>query len=187
MVLAVPAPRLGAARRRRGAAERGRRTAHSGGVVGGGGVGAAGRHAAAAAVRGAGGQRRTVARQGDYAVNPQVGTAAATSSCCGCASAGSATTSPAARATTSCCPGRSHDLSTLFGVTTEPVDHHVQRWIDAMPQYGPGHGELVAELRAGLPPTLAVAGGLPRRHRRAGLCGSGHQGGGVAGHSRVAR
>jgi oxygen-dependent protoporphyrinogen oxidase len=28
-----------------------------------------------------------------------------------------------------------------------------------MPQYGPGHGDLVAELRAGLPPTLAVAGG----------------------------
>ena len=27
-----------------------------------------------------------------------------------------------------------------------------------MPQYGPGHRDLVAELRAGLPPTLAVAG-----------------------------
>jgi oxygen-dependent protoporphyrinogen oxidase len=52
----------------------------------------------------------------------------------------------------------SQDLSTVFGVTVEPVDCHVQRWIDAMPQYGPGHGELVAELRAGLPPTLAVAG-----------------------------
>jgi oxygen-dependent protoporphyrinogen oxidase len=51
------------------------------------------------------------------------------------------------------------DLNTLFGVTVDPVDCHVHRWIDAMPQYGPGHGELVAELRAGLPPTLAVAGG----------------------------
>ncbi|GAB5901435.1 MULTISPECIES: protoporphyrinogen oxidase [Mycolicibacterium] len=51
------------------------------------------------------------------------------------------------------------DLHTLFGVTVDPVDCHVQRWIDAMPQYGPGHAELVAELRAGLPPTLAVAGG----------------------------
>jgi protoporphyrinogen/coproporphyrinogen III oxidase len=51
------------------------------------------------------------------------------------------------------------DLATVFGVATEPVDCHVQRWIDAMPQYGPGHGELVVELRAGLPPTLAVAGG----------------------------
>jgi protoporphyrinogen/coproporphyrinogen III oxidase len=51
------------------------------------------------------------------------------------------------------------DLATVFGVSTEPVDCHVHRWIDAMPQYGPGHGELVAELRAGLPPTLAVVGG----------------------------
>jgi oxygen-dependent protoporphyrinogen oxidase len=40
----------------------------------------------------------------------------------------------------------------------EPVDARVQRWIDAMPQYGPGHADLVAELRAGLPPALAVAG-----------------------------
>ncbi|MEO3757559.1 protoporphyrinogen oxidase [Mycobacterium sp. B14F4] len=51
------------------------------------------------------------------------------------------------------------DLKSLFGVTTEPVDCRVQRWIDAMPQYGPGHAGLVAELRAGLPPTIAVAGG----------------------------
>lgn len=54
----------------------------------------------------------------------------------------------------------SQDLNTLFGVTVDPVDCRVQRWIDAMPQYGPGHGALVAELRAGLPPTLAVAGGF---------------------------
>jgi protoporphyrinogen/coproporphyrinogen III oxidase len=53
----------------------------------------------------------------------------------------------------------SQDLATVFGVTVEPVDCHVQRWIDAMPQYGPGHLDLVADLRAGLPPTLAVAGG----------------------------
>jgi oxygen-dependent protoporphyrinogen oxidase len=51
------------------------------------------------------------------------------------------------------------DLALLFEVAVEPVDCRVQRWIDAMPQYGPGHGDLVAELRAGLPPTLAVAGG----------------------------
>jgi oxygen-dependent protoporphyrinogen oxidase len=50
------------------------------------------------------------------------------------------------------------DLATVFGVNVEPVDCRVQRWIDAMPQYGPGHGDLVAELRAGLPPALAVAG-----------------------------
>lgn len=52
-----------------------------------------------------------------------------------------------------------HDLATLFGIHAEPVDFRVQRWIDAMPQYGPGHLELVAELRAGLPPTIAAAGG----------------------------
>lgn len=51
------------------------------------------------------------------------------------------------------------DLRTLFGITAEPVDYLVQRWIDAMPQYGPGHLELVDELRAGLPSGLAVAGG----------------------------
>jgi oxygen-dependent protoporphyrinogen oxidase len=51
------------------------------------------------------------------------------------------------------------DLAAVFGVNVEPVDCHVHRWIDAMPQYGPGHHDLVAELRAGLPPTLALAGG----------------------------
>lgn len=51
-----------------------------------------------------------------------------------------------------------NDLATVFGVTATPVDFCVQRWIKAMPQYGPGHADLVAELRAGLPPTLAIAG-----------------------------
>ncbi|BCO36747.1 protoporphyrinogen oxidase [Mycobacterium heckeshornense] len=50
------------------------------------------------------------------------------------------------------------DLATVFGVTVEPVDVRVGRWVDAMPQYGPGHGDIVAEIRAGLPPALAVAG-----------------------------
>ncbi|RFD25961.1 protoporphyrinogen oxidase [Mycobacterium uberis] len=50
------------------------------------------------------------------------------------------------------------DLATVFGVSVEPVDARVQRWINAMPQYGPGHAELTAEVRAGLPPTLVVAG-----------------------------
>ncbi len=50
------------------------------------------------------------------------------------------------------------DLATVFGIAVEAVDCHVHRWIDAMPQYGPGHTDLVAELRAGLPATLAVAG-----------------------------
>lgn len=50
------------------------------------------------------------------------------------------------------------DLADVFGLAVDPVDARVQRWIEAMPQYGPGHADLVAELRAGLPPTLAVAG-----------------------------
>ena len=50
------------------------------------------------------------------------------------------------------------DLATVFGVTSDPVDCRVQRWMDALPQYGPGHAGLVAELRSGLPPTLVVAG-----------------------------
>lgn len=50
------------------------------------------------------------------------------------------------------------DLATLFGISVAPLDHRVARWIDAMPQYGPGHAGLVAEIRAGLPPGLAVAG-----------------------------
>jgi protoporphyrinogen/coproporphyrinogen III oxidase len=50
------------------------------------------------------------------------------------------------------------DLDTVFGLTVDPVDVRVQRWPDAMPQYSPGHRDVVAELRAGLPPTVAVAG-----------------------------
>jgi oxygen-dependent protoporphyrinogen oxidase len=50
------------------------------------------------------------------------------------------------------------DLATVFGLAVELVDARVQRWLDAMPQYGPGHADVVAEIRAGLPPTLAVAG-----------------------------
>ena len=50
------------------------------------------------------------------------------------------------------------DLQQVFGISTDPVDFRVQRWIEAMPQYGPGHADRMAELRAGLPRTLAVAG-----------------------------
>jgi protoporphyrinogen/coproporphyrinogen III oxidase len=50
------------------------------------------------------------------------------------------------------------DLAIVFGLAVDPIDAHMRRWIDAMPQYGPGHADLVAEVRAGLPPTLAVAG-----------------------------
>lgn len=50
------------------------------------------------------------------------------------------------------------DLRTVFGINPDPIGVLVHRWIDALPQYGPGHGGLAAEVRAGLPPGLAVAG-----------------------------
>nr|WP_318276421.1 protoporphyrinogen oxidase [Mycobacterium eburneum] len=50
------------------------------------------------------------------------------------------------------------DLATVFGVDADPLDVCVRRWVAAMPQYRPGHAGLVAELRAHLPPTVAVAG-----------------------------
>lgn len=50
------------------------------------------------------------------------------------------------------------DLASVFGFDVDIVDARIQRWIDAMPQYGPGHADLVADVRAGLPPGLAVAG-----------------------------
>lgn len=50
------------------------------------------------------------------------------------------------------------DLHTVFGINVDPVAVMVHRWIDALPQYGPGHAELAAEIRAGLPPALGVAG-----------------------------
>ncbi len=50
------------------------------------------------------------------------------------------------------------DLAAVFGLAVDPIDVRAQRWIDAMPQYGPGHADLVAQVRSGLPPGLAVAG-----------------------------
>jgi oxygen-dependent protoporphyrinogen oxidase len=51
------------------------------------------------------------------------------------------------------------DLATVFGIDVDPVDTLVRRWVDAMPQYAPGHADLIADLRAGLPSGLTVAGG----------------------------
>ena len=50
------------------------------------------------------------------------------------------------------------DLDTVFGIAVDPVAVVVHRWIDALPQYGPGHAALAAEVRGSLPPGLAVAG-----------------------------
>src|SRR5205814_10233337 len=51
------------------------------------------------------------------------------------------------------------ELGALLGRTLPaPVESAVQRWGGALPQYAPGHLDRVAALRAGLPPTLALAG-----------------------------
>jgi oxygen-dependent protoporphyrinogen oxidase len=50
------------------------------------------------------------------------------------------------------------DLAEVTGLTADPLDTHVQRWGGGLPQYAPGHLDLVARVRAGLPPGLAVCG-----------------------------
>ena len=50
------------------------------------------------------------------------------------------------------------DLAEVFGISVDPLQVRVHRWIDALPQYGPGHGDVAAGIRAGLPDSLAVAG-----------------------------
>ena len=50
------------------------------------------------------------------------------------------------------------DLAAVFGVDVDPIEVLVHRWIEALPQYAPGHGELTARIRAGMSPTLAIAG-----------------------------
>lgn len=50
------------------------------------------------------------------------------------------------------------DLAEAVGLTAAPVDRHVQRWTDALPQYAVGHLDRVARIRAALPAGLAVAG-----------------------------
>ncbi|WP_349675451.1 hypothetical protein [Pseudonocardia sp. EC080625-04] len=54
------------------------------------------------------------------------------------------------------------DLRELDGIGAEPVAVHVQRWGGGLPQYGVGHGELVAGLEAAVAaePGLAVAGAM---------------------------
>jgi oxygen-dependent protoporphyrinogen oxidase len=50
------------------------------------------------------------------------------------------------------------DLEEAIGLSSAPVDRHVQRWTDALPQYAVGHLDRVARIRSALPPGLAVAG-----------------------------
>jgi oxygen-dependent protoporphyrinogen oxidase len=50
------------------------------------------------------------------------------------------------------------DLETVLGMSVTPIDTALARWIDAMPQYGPGHADVADAIRGGLPPGIAVAG-----------------------------
>lgn len=50
------------------------------------------------------------------------------------------------------------ELSALAGVTATPVGTHVQRWGGGLPQYAVGHVDLVARVRAALPPGIVVCG-----------------------------
>ena len=54
------------------------------------------------------------------------------------------------------------EVSPALGITAEPVARHVTRWIDAFPQYAPGHAELIASAQQGLPAGLEVAGAAYR-------------------------
>jgi len=50
------------------------------------------------------------------------------------------------------------DLGDATGLSGTPVDTHVQRWHDSLPQYAVGHLDRVAAVRAALPEGVAVAG-----------------------------
>ncbi len=50
------------------------------------------------------------------------------------------------------------DLGELAGITATPVATHVQRWGGGLPQYAVGHVDLVARVRAALPPGIVVCG-----------------------------
>lgn len=56
--------------------------------------------------------------------------------------------------------GASEDLATVTGIAIEPVAAIVQRWRGGLPQYAPGHIELVSTIESavGTLPGLAVAG-----------------------------
>jgi len=54
------------------------------------------------------------------------------------------------------------ELAAALGITAEPAGRHVTRWMDAFPQYAPGHGDLVAAIEHGLPAGLEVAGAAYR-------------------------
>ena len=50
------------------------------------------------------------------------------------------------------------DVRAVFGIAVRPAAVLVHRWVDALPQYGPGHAGIAAQIRSSLPSGLAVAG-----------------------------
>jgi protoporphyrinogen/coproporphyrinogen III oxidase len=50
------------------------------------------------------------------------------------------------------------DLADIAGLTAAPAGVHIQRWIEALPQYAVGHVDRVTRIRAALPADVAVAG-----------------------------
>ena len=157
MIFAVPAARLAGLVDAIAPAYRCRGRPDRQCLVGGAGDGRAPRPRLPAELRCAGSQRRTVARQSNHAVVAEVGPAHRRR-------AVATLVRPFRRR-----PGDPRVRRRAAGLgagrpghrvrpAVEPVDVHVQRWPDAMPQYGPGHRDLVAELRAGLPSTCQVAG-----------------------------
>lgn len=64
------------------------------------------------------------------------------------------------------------DLETIAGVTATPVDVHVQRWVDGLPQYAVGHLDLVERVRADVERAS-------RPGRRIAVCGAAYDGVGI--------
>ena len=64
------------------------------------------------------------------------------------------------------------DLETITGVGATPVDVHVQRWVDGLPQYAVGHLALVERVRADV--ARAATDG-----RRIAVCGAAYDGVGI--------
>jgi protoporphyrinogen/coproporphyrinogen III oxidase len=61
------------------------------------------------------------------------------------------------------------DLATIAGITAGPVDTHVQRWVDGLPQYAVGHLDLVEQVRAS----------VARASRPLAVCGAAYDGVGI--------
>jgi oxygen-dependent protoporphyrinogen oxidase len=61
------------------------------------------------------------------------------------------------------------DLASVTGLAADPVDVHVQRWVDGLPQYAVGHLDLVERVRRD----------VARAARRIVVCGAAYDGVGI--------